>query len=101
MNAIQGKWQQPAGQPYAGLWFQFNDDGTFFGEFSDMGITSSGTYQVSGDLIEMNQTKHTFGIIGIFKGRFQIENDELKMALSNPGEEAPLNLEKARIYLRK
>ena len=27
MNAIVGKWQQPEGQAYAGLWFAFNEDG--------------------------------------------------------------------------
>ncbi len=101
MDQIIGKWQQPEGQPYAGLWFQFNEDGTFTAEFSEMGIKSSGTYMISGDLIEMDQTAHTFGIIGSFNGRIEIKNDTLKMSLGNPGEDVPENLEKARLYLRK
>ena len=101
MNSIIGKWQQPVGQPYPGLWFEFNEDGSFSAEFTEMGIVSSGTYEVSGSLIEMNQTAHTFGIVGKFKGRYKIEKDTLLMAMGNPGEEAPSNLEKARTYFRK
>lgn len=101
MDPIIGKWQQPAGQPYPGLWFQFNEDGSFAAEFVEMGIKSSGSYNVSGELIEMDQTAHSFGIIGKFNGRFEIRNDVLKMALGNPGEAAPDNLEKARTYLKK
>jgi hypothetical protein len=101
MHQLIGKWQQPDGQPYPGLWFQFSADNTFVADFSDMGITSSGTYQVNGEFIEMDQTAHSFGIIGKFKGRFAIEANTLKMALGNPGEEAPVTLEKARLYLRK
>lgn len=101
MNPLIGKWQQPAGQPYPGLWFLFNDDGTFSAEFSEMGITSSGTYALNGDLISMDQNKHSLGLVGKFEGRFAIEGSVLKMALGNPGEQAPDDLGKARIYIRQ
>lgn len=101
MNPIVGKWTQPAGQPYPGLWFQFNEDGTFSADFSEMGITSSGTYAVSGNSIFMDQTQHTLGLVGKFEGLFSIEGDTLKMALGNPGEKAPEDLSKARVYIKK
>lgn len=101
MNPIVGKWTQPAGQPYPGLWFQFNEDGTFSADFSEMGITSSGTYAVLGNSIFMDQTQHTLGLVGKFEGLFSIEGDTLKMALGNPGEKAPEDLSKARIYIKK
>lgn len=101
MNLITGKWMQPEGQPYPGLWFQFNEDGTFEAIFTAMGITSSGTYAVSGDTISMDQTQHSLGLVGKFEGRTAIEKDTLKMALGNPGEKAPENLDKARIYLKQ
>ena len=97
---IIGKWQQPADQPYPGLWFQFNVDGTFTAEYQEMGIVSSGTYQVSENEIEMDQTTHTFGIIGKFKGKLEIHNDTLRMSLGNPGEDAPTAPEKFRVYTR-
>jgi hypothetical protein len=101
MNPIIGTWKQPAGQPYPGLWFQFNEDGTFKADFSEMGITSSGTFIVSGDLIYMDQNQHSLGLVGKFEGRFAVENDTLKMTLGNPGEKAPEDLSKARIYLKQ
>ena len=101
MNPLIGKWKQPAGQPYAGLWFNFNEDGTFNAEFSEMGITSSGTYSLNGDLISMDQNQHSLGLVGKFEGRFAVENDLLKIALGNPGENAPADLSGARIYLKQ
>ncbi len=101
MNQLIGKWQQPAGQPYPGLWFMFNEDGTFQAEFNEMGITSSGTYALNGDLISMDQSQHSLGLVGKFEGRFAVEKDTLKMALGNPGEKAPADLSKARIYIRQ
>jgi|SRR5659263_149742 len=101
MNPLIGKWQQPAGQPYAGLWFNFNEDGSFQAEFSEMGITSSGTYSLDGDLISMDQNQHSLGLVGKFEGRFAVENDLLKIALGNPGENAPADLSGARIYLKQ
>ncbi|MEN6572594.1 MAG: hypothetical protein ABFD24_12220 [Anaerolineaceae bacterium] len=100
MNPLIGQWQQPAGQPFPGLWFEFHTDGTFKADYSEMGITSSGTYSVSGDLISMDQVEHTLGLVGKFEGRFAIEGSTLKMALGNPGEKAPEDLSKARIYLK-
>lgn len=100
MNPLIGKWQQPAGQPYPGLWFAFEEDGTFRADFSEMGITSSGTYTLNGDLISMDQTWHSLGLVGKFEGRFAVEGNTLKMALGNPGEKAPEDLSKARIYLK-
>jgi hypothetical protein len=98
MDPIIGKWQQPEGQPYAGLWFLFNADGTFTAEYSAMGITSGGTYHVAEDLIFINQSQHSLGMTGSFEGRFVIENDTLTMALGNPGEEAPADVIKGRLY---
>lgn len=100
MNPLIGKWKQPEGQAYAGLIFDFKADGTFDSEYFAMGITSAGTYQVEGDVIHMDQTTHTFGLVGKFAGRFSIEGDELKLHFGNPGEPAPENLEKARLYLK-
>ena len=65
-----------------------------------MGITSSGTYLVEGDVIHMDQTSHTFGLLGKFDGRFSIEDNALKLIFGNPGEPAPEDLDKARLYLK-
>ena len=100
MNPIIGKWQQPAGQAYAGLVFIFKEDGTFETQYAAMGITSSGTYQVKDDLISMDQNKHSLGLVGNFAGRFMVENDTLKMGFGNPGEKAPDDVSKARLYLK-
>lgn len=101
MNPLVGKWQQPAGQPYAGLWFIFTEDGSFWAEYPEMGITSSGAYSLDGDLISMDQTQHSLGLVGRFEGRYSVENGVLKLALGNPGEAAPIDLSKARIYLKQ
>jgi hypothetical protein len=98
MNPLVGKWQQPEGQAYAGLIFDFKEDGTFKSEYIDMGITSSGTYTVENDVIHMDQTSHTFGLLGKFDGRFLIEGDSIKLIFGNPGEPAPEDLSKARLY---
>jgi hypothetical protein len=100
MNAIVGKWQQPEGQAYAGLWFEFNEDGTFRAEYSEMGITSSGTYEIREDLIFIDQAQHSLGLVGKFEGRFTITNGTLQMALGNPGEKAPLDTSHGRLYLK-
>ncbi len=101
MNPLIGKWQQPTGQPYPGLWFLFKEDGTFEAELASMGITSGGTYRVDGSIIHMDQARHTLGITGKFEGRFSVENDTLKMALGNPGEKAPAELNGARLYIKQ
>jgi hypothetical protein len=100
MNPLIGKWQQPEGQAYAGLVFIFKEDDTFESEYAAMGITSSGTYQVNADLISMDQNKHSLGLVGKFEGRFLVENDTLKMGFGNPGEKAPEDVSKARLYLK-
>lgn len=100
MNALVGKWQQPEGQAYAGLVFQFEPDGTFRSEYPAMGITSSGTYTVEGDLIFMDQSSHSLGLVGKFAGRFMIEKDTLRLGFGNPGEKAPEDVSKGRLYLK-
>lgn len=100
MNPLVGKWQQPEGQAYAGLTFAFKEDGTFESEYAAMGITSSGTYILKEDLIFMDQDKHSLGMTGKFEGRYAIEGDTLKMVFGNPGEPAPEDLNKARLYLK-
>jgi len=99
MKDIVGKWVQAEGQPYEGLWFEFKSDGTFEAQYEPMGITSSGVYKIHGDDIDMDQTAHTLGMVGEFKGIYQIEDDILKMALpSTPGGERPEDLSNARKY---
>jgi len=100
MHPLVGKWQQPEGQAYAGLVFIFKEDGTFESEYSAMGITSGGTYQVKDDLISMDQSKHSLGLVGKFEGRFTIEKDTLKLGFGNPGEKAPADASSGRLYLR-
>jgi hypothetical protein len=65
-----------------------------------MGITSGGTYEVKDDLISMDQSKHSLGLVGKFEGRFLVENDTLKMGFGNPGEKAPEDVSIARLYLK-
>lgn len=102
MNNIIGKWVQVEGQPYEGLWFEFLEDGTFKAQYDPMSIESSGTYKVAQGEIIMQQTTHTFGMVGEFKGIYQVDGDQLKMALaSGPGQEAPENLSEARIYQKE
>ena len=99
MSELIGKWAQVGGQPYKGLWFEFREDGTFEAQYEPMGIVSSGTYETDGDQITMQQTSHTLGMVGEFKGLFASENDKLRMALaSGPGGERPNDLSDARIY---
>ena len=98
MSAILGKWQQPAGQPFPGLWFEFRADGTFEAQLEEMGIVSGGAYKISGDQIDLDQTRHTLGLVGKFEGLFAIEGDTLKMAVGDPGGKRPADLSKARLY---
>ncbi len=99
MSEIIGTWAQKAGQPYEGLWFEFKEDGSFEAQYEPMGIVSSGTYELEGDKITMQQTAHTLGFTGEFKGLFEIKDDELKMALAASSEQArPENLSEARFY---
>lgn len=102
MKEILGKWVQRKDQPYAGLWFEFLADGTFLGEYSSMAIFSSGTYTVSGNQVDMDQTSHSFGMIGKFAGLFEIEDNAMKLAIaSGAGQPRPDTLEQARIYIKQ
>jgi len=99
MAEIIGKWVQIEGQPYQGLWFEFKGDGFFSAEYEPMGIVSGGSYEFGGEEITLQQTNHTLGFVGEFKGRFAIEGKHLKMALAaGPGESRPVDLSDARIY---
>jgi len=102
MGDLIGKWVQIEGQPYEGLWFNFKPDGTFEAEYDAMGIVSAGTYATDGKIIDMNQTEHTFGLVGEFKGIFAIKEDVLKLALAaSAGHERPGSLEEAREYQKE
>ncbi len=102
MDSILGKWQQPEGQPFAGLWFEFKDDGTFKAYYEDMGIESGGTYSAADGLIDMNQTRHTLGLLGPFTGRYEIDGDTLVMNLGDPGTPRPESTQgkNRRVYKR-
>jgi hypothetical protein len=99
MIEIIGKWAQKAGQPYEGLWFEFNDDGSFKAQYEPMGIVSGGTYVIDDQKITMHQTSHTLGFTGEFKGLIKVEDGELKMALASSAEQPrPENYSEARLY---
>ncbi len=102
MNEILGKWQQPAGEALSGLWFEFKADGTFLAKYEEMAIESSGTYVAENGLMDMEQTKHTLGLVGTFLGRYAVEGNTLIMNLSEPGAARPDSLEgkNRRLYVR-
>ena len=101
MHEIIGKWVQSAGQPYAGLWFEFDANGTFSAEYEEMAIVSGGTYSISGNEIDMDQTTHTLGMTGKFAGLFEINGNILKLALAGgAGHARPTDLTDARIYIK-
>jgi hypothetical protein len=101
MSELTGKWIQKEGQPYAGLWFEFGEDDGFEAQYEAMGIVSSGTYEVNGGQITMQQKEHTLGFVGEFKGLFEIDGPELKMALAaGPGQDRPADLSDARVYIK-
>jgi hypothetical protein len=93
MSDIIGKWQQPPGQPFPGLYFEFRPDGTFNAVFEEMGITSGGTYTAGNGLIDLDQTHHTLGLLGKFSGRYSIDDETLTMTLSDPAGQRPESLE--------
>ncbi len=92
MDPLFGKWIQPEGQPFAGLWFEFKEDGTFLASLPEMGIESSGTYIAREGLIDLDQSRHTLGLIGQFTGRYMVEEDTLIMNLGDPGGDRPVDL---------
>ncbi len=96
--SIIGKWQQPTGQSFPGLWFQFNPDGTFHADYEDMGVESGGTYTVNGDQIDMDQTSHSFGMVGKFLGLWRVDGDVLYMAVGQTNGDRPGDLTSARVY---
>ncbi|MBN1935331.1 MAG: hypothetical protein JW934_11735 [Anaerolineae bacterium] len=93
MNEIVGKWQQPEGQAFPGLWFGFQADGTFDAALESMSITSGGTYSAANGEIDIDQTRHTLGLLGHFAGRYAIQGDMLTMNLGDPGSARPDGLE--------
>lgn len=94
MSDILGKWQQPQGQPFPGLYFEFRVDGTFQAVFQEMGITSGGTYTLPAEgQLDLDQTQHTLGLLGKFLGRYTIEGDTLTMTLSDPFGARPESIE--------
>ncbi len=93
MDEILGKWQQPPGQPIPGLWFEFHPDGTYLAVYEEMGVTSSGSYQTGDGRIDIDQTRHTLGLLGKFQGLYVIEGAQLTMTLSDPGGPRPESLD--------
>ena len=101
MSELLGKWVQAEDQPFPGLWFEFEEDKTFRAEYEPMGIISGGTYTIESGKITMEQTEHTLGFIGEFKGLFVVEGHQLIMALAaTPGGVRPGDLSDARIYIK-
>ena len=102
MSEIIGKWVQAEGQPYQGLWFELKEDATFTAEYEPMAIRSGGTYVIDGEKITMQQSEHTLGFTGEFKGRFTVDDYQLTMALAaGPGGTRPKDLSEARIYIKE
>lgn len=85
-KALLGKWTQTEDQPYPGLFFLFLEDSTFEARYDALGIISSGTWQADDGLIDMDQDKHTFGLVGKYEGCYKIEDNLLKMNLVTAGE---------------
>jgi len=101
-QTILGKWSQTEGQPYPGLYFNFKQDGTFEARYDALGIVSSGTWQTQENKIDMDQQKHTFGLVGKYEGLYQIDGDLLRLSLVAAGEhERPTDLEKAVHYKKE
>ena len=102
MSELRGKWRQKDGQPFAGLTFEFGKDGRFEAQYLPMGIVSSGTFVTEDNEITIQQTEHTLGMVGEFKGLFAIEGPELKMALAvGAGQDRPVDLSEARVYIKE
>ena len=102
MKKILGKWVQAEGQPFAGLCFEFFEDSTFQAIYESMSITSSGTFQIDGNQIDIKQDKHTFGLVGHFKGIYEISDEKMKLALPDgPSGDRPSDFSLARDYIRK
>ena len=85
-KSLLGKWTQTEDQSYPGLFFLFLEDGNFEARYDALGIVSSGTWQADEGLIDMDQKKHTFGLVGKYEGCYKIEDNLLKMNLVTAGE---------------
>lgn len=102
MKEILGKWVQEEGQPFAGLSFEFHEDGTFVAVYHAMSIVSSGSFEIDGQNITIHQTKHTYGLVGTFDGIFEIDDRKMKMALTEaPGGPRPKTFSFARTYIKE
>ena len=101
-KSLLGKWTQTEDQPYPGLFFLFLEDGNFEARYDALGIVSSGTWQADEGLIDMDQKKHTFGLVGQYEGCYKIEGNLLKMSLVSAGNHArPTDLQAAVLYLKE
>lgn len=101
-KSLLGKWTQTEDQPYPGLFFQFLEDGNFEARYDALGIVSSGTWQADEGLIDMDQQKHTFGLVGKYEGCYEIEDNLLRMSLVAAGEHArPNSLQAAVNYVKE
>ncbi len=101
-KALLGKWTQAKDQPYPGLFFVFLEDGSFEARYDALGIVSSGTWQANAGQIDMDQQKHTFGLVGKYIGCYEIVGDLLRMNLVAAGEhERPTSLDNAVVYLKE
>lgn len=102
-QAILGKWEVPQGQEYAGLQFHYHADGSFQADFPSMGVTSGGTWTLQGNELDMEQTQHSMGWVGLFRALVEIAGDEqtMKVAVSaGPGQPRPADFSKHRLYKR-
>ncbi len=101
-KSLLGKWTQTEDQSYPGLFFLFLEDGNFEARYDALGIVSSGTWHADGGLIEMDQQKHTFGLVGKYEGCYGIEGNLLKLNLVTAGEHArPTDLQGAVTYRKE
>ena len=101
-KSLLGKWIQTEDQPYPGLFFHFLEDGNFEAHYDALGIVSSGTWQADAGLIDMDQQKHTFGLVGKYEGCYEIEDNLLRMGLVAAGEHArPTDLQSAVTYRKE
>ena len=98
-QALIGKWIEAEGQAYPGLSFEFHPDGSYDADYDDMGVTSGGPYEARGREIDIDQTRHNFGLVGKFAGLYQIDGDELRMVLAAVGDHPrPADLTGAVLY---
>lgn len=101
-KTLLGKWTQTDDQSYPGLFFLFLEDRSFEARYDALGIVSSGTWQADEGLIDMDQKKHTFGLVGKYQGYYEIDGNLLRMNLVAAGEHArPTDLQGAVTYLKE